>query len=93
MAKTKEQLFDAFAARVAEILRERFGMDPEPLLRTRPSQLVIEALVKGSAAGASNWYQARITPEQLEWEGPDAMAESFVQEYMAAFRAAEREKP
>lgn len=89
MAKTAEELFDTFAARVAEILRERLGMDPEPLLRSRPKSFTLEGLIRRSD-GVPEWHGVRATPEQLQWNGPDAMAEAFVEEYVAAFRAAER---
>ena len=87
MAKTANELFDAFAARVAEILRERYGLDPEPLLRTKPESFTIEGLIRRSD-GSSEWHGVRATPEQLEWNGPNATAEAFVEAYIAAFRAA-----
>jgi hypothetical protein len=89
VAKTRQELFIVFAARAAEILRERFGMDPESLLRVRADRLTIEGLVQRAPDGASIWHQVRVTPEQLEWSGPNAMAEAFVQEYITAFRLAE----
>ena len=90
MAKTTQELFDIFAARVAEILRDRFGMDPEPLLVARRSQFTIEGLVSRARDGAPAWHRVQLTREQLEWKGPNAMAEAFVHEYMEKFRAAER---
>lgn len=90
MAKSSEQLFDVFAARVAEILRERYGMDPEPLLCVSREQLTIEGLVRGTPDGGPEWHRVRTTPEQLEWSGPDAIAEAFVREYISAFEAARR---
>ena len=89
MAKNSLELFDIFAARVAEILRHRFGMDPEPLLVARRDQFTIEGLVSRAPNGAPVWHRVHLTREQLEWKGPNAMAEAFVQEYIAAFRAAE----
>ncbi|HTJ24034.1 MAG TPA: hypothetical protein VL383_16665 [Gemmatimonadaceae bacterium] len=89
MAKTADELFDTFAARVAEILRERFGMDPEPLLRARRESFTIEGLIRRSD-GAPKWYGVQATPEQLQWNGPNATAEAFVEGYIAAFRAADR---
>ena len=89
MAKTAAELFDTFAARVAEILRERFGMDPEPLLRSKPESFTIEGLIRRSD-GVPEWHAAQATPEQLQWNGPNATAEAFVEGYIAAFRAAER---
>jgi hypothetical protein len=89
MAKTAEELFDTFAARVAEILRERFGMDPGPLLRSRPEAFTIEGLIRRSDA-APEWHGVQVAPEQLQWNGPNATAEAFVAGYIAAFRAAER---
>ena len=90
MAKTTRELFDIFATRVAEILRDRFGMDPEPLLVARRGQFTMEGLVSRAPDGAPVWHRVELTREQLEWKGPNAMAEAFVQEYIAAFRAAER---
>ena len=87
MAHTNEELFDTFAARVAEILRERMGMDPEALLRTRRESFTIEGLIR-RPGGDSGWHRAHATPEQLQWKGPNAMAEAFVEEYVAAFRRA-----
>ena len=87
MAKTIDELFDAFAARVAEILRERFGMDPEPLLRVRRESFTVEGLIRRSDR-THDWHGVRATPEQLQWNGPNAMAEAFVESYVAAFRAA-----
>jgi hypothetical protein len=89
VAKTSQELFDVFAARVAEVLRDRFGMDPGPLLRARRDEFTIEGLVSRTRDGAAVWHRVQVTPEQLEWNGPYAMAEAFVQEYTAAFRAAE----
>jgi hypothetical protein len=86
MAKTANELFDTFAARVAEILRERYGLDPEPLLRTKPESFTIEGLIRRSD-GSSEWHGVRATPEQLEWNGPNATAEAFVEAYITAFRA------
>ena len=57
MAKTAEELFDTFAARVAEILRERLGMDPQPLLRSRPESFTIEGLIRRSH-GDPEWHLA-----------------------------------
>lgn len=88
MAKTADQLFDVFAARVAEILRERYGMDPEPLLRTRRESFTIEGLIR-RPDGGTDWHGAQATPEQLQWNGPDATAEAFVSQYIAAFHAAQ----
>lgn len=87
MAKTPDELFATFAARVAELLRERHDMDPEPLIRTRPATFSIEGLIR-RPDGSSEWYGTRATPENLEWEGPDSVAEAFVADYVAAFRAA-----
>ena len=87
MAKDDDQLFDAFAARVAEILRERFGMDPEALLRTRRETFTVEGLIR-RPSGESEWYGVQATPEQLQWNGPNATAEAFVDQYIAAFRDA-----
>ena len=87
MAKTNDELFDAFAARVAEILRERFGMDPEALLRTHRDSFTVDGLIRRSDGG-SEWHRVKATPEQLQWNGPNAMAEAFVEEYVAAFRNA-----
>jgi hypothetical protein len=87
MAKTANELFDMFAARVAEILRERHGLDPEPLLRTTRESFTVEGLIRRSD-GSSEWHGVQATPEQLEWNGPNATAEAFVEEYMTAFRAA-----
>lgn len=89
MAKSSEQLFDVFAARVAEILRERYGMEPQALLRVRREQFTIEGLIRWAPGGATAWHGERVTPEQLEWKGPDANAEAFAREYIAAFAAAE----
>ena len=89
MAKTVHELFDVFGARVAEILRERFGMDPEPLLRARRDQLTMEGLVSRAPDGALEWHRLQVTREQLEWNGPDATAEAFVRRYRAAFSAAQ----
>ena len=86
MAKTASELFDAFAARVAEILRERYGLDPELLLRTRRESFTVEGLIR-RADGSSEWHGARATPEQLEWNGPNATAEAFVEAYITALRA------
>ena len=88
MAKTDDQLFNAFAARVAEILRERFDIDPEALLRTRRELFTLEGLINRSGGGPE-WYGVRATPEQLQWTGPNEMAEAFVDQYMAAFRNAQ----
>jgi len=87
MAKTPGELFDDFAARVAEIFRERHGLDPEPLLRTRPESFTLEGLIR-RADGSSEWHGVQATTEQLEWNGPNAMAEAFVEAYMTAFRIA-----
>ena len=87
MAKTNDELFDTFAARVAEILRERFGMDPEALLRTRRESFTVDGLIR-RPDGESEWHRVQATPEQLQWNGPNAMAEAFVEEYVAAFRNA-----
>jgi len=87
MAKTDDQLFDTFAARVAEILRERFDMDPEALLRTRRDAFIVEGLIR-RPDGGSEWHGTRATPEQLQWQGPNATAEAFVADYIAAFRNA-----
>jgi hypothetical protein len=89
VAKSRQELFDIFAIRVAEILRDRFGMDPAPLLVARREQFTMEGLVSRAPRGAPIWHRVHLTPEQLEWKGPNAMAEAFVQEYIAAFRAAE----
>ena len=89
MAKTSQELFTDFAARAAEILRERFGMDPEALLRVRADRFTIEGLVQRAPDGAAIWHEVRVTPEQLEWSGPNAMAEAFVTEYVTAFRRVE----
>lgn len=89
MAKTADALFDAFAARVAEILRERFGLDPEPLLRSRPESFTIDGLIR-RADGTREWHAVQVTSEQLQWNGPNATAEAFVEGYVAALRAAER---
>ena len=78
MARTADELFDTFAARVAEILRERFGMDPEPLLRSRRESFTMEGLIRRSD-GAPEWYGVHATPEQLQWNGPNATAEAFVE--------------
>lgn len=87
MAHTNEALFDTFAARVAEILRERLGMDPEALLRTRRESFTVEGLIR-RPGGDAEWHRAHASPEQLHWKGPNAMAEAFVEEYVAAFRRA-----
>ena len=87
MAKTNDELFDTFAARVAEILRERFGMDPEALLRTRRESFTVEGLIR-RPDGGSEWHRAQASPEQLQWKGPNAMAEAFIEQYIAAFRNA-----
>lgn len=83
MAKSSVQLFDVFAARVAEILRERYRLEPEALLRVRRQQFAIEGLVR-TATGGQRWHLGGVTAEQLEWQGPNAMAEAFVREYAAA---------
>jgi hypothetical protein len=90
VAKTSQELFDIFAARVAEILRARFGMDPEPLLVARRDQFTMEGLLSRAPGGAPVWHRVKLTREQLEWKGPNAMAEAFVHEYIAAYGAAER---
>lgn len=88
MAKTAGQLFEVFAARVAEILRERHQLDAGPLLRVRRDDFTLEGLTQGMPHGSPAWFRMQATPEQLEWEGPDAMAEVFVREYVAALTAA-----
>lgn len=88
MAQTNDELFDTFAARVAEILRERYGMDPEALLRARREAFTVEGRIR-RPDGRSEWHRAEATPEQLQWKGPNAMAEAFVEEYIAAFRNAD----
>jgi hypothetical protein len=90
VAKTSPELFDIFAARVAEILRARFGMDPEPLLVARRDQFTMEGLVSRGRDGRPVWHRVQLSREQLEWKGPNAMAEAFVHEFIAAFRASER---
>lgn len=92
MAKSAEQLFDIFATRVAEILRERFRMDAASLLRVRQGQLTLEGLTRHAQDGPPEWYLMQPTPERLEWDGPDATAEVFVREYVAAFEAANRRR-
>jgi hypothetical protein len=88
MARTPEQLFAACAARVAEILREHHRLDPGALLRITPADFTIEGRV-GEAPGATPaWHHVHIRPEQLEWSGPDATAEAFVRDFLAARRSA-----
>jgi hypothetical protein len=82
MALDVEQLFSVFAARVAEMLRDRHGLDPAPLLRIRDGGRTIEALVRSAHEGGPEWYEFSPTPEQLGWSGPESMATSFVSEYL-----------
>jgi len=88
MAKSADQLFVVFAARVAEILRQRYGMDAASLLRVRQDRFTLEGLTRRAQDGPPEWYLMRAAPERLEWEGPDATAEVFVREYITAFEAA-----
>ena len=90
MAKSTQQLFDVFADRIAEILRERHELDPRPLLRVNRSQLVVEALVDDAPPHGRRWHRVRTTAEELDWTGPDAAAESFVRRYTIARVAAGR---
>jgi len=90
MALTSEQLFMMFAARVAEILRERFGMDPAVVLRVRREEATVQGLVRGCLDGGPEWLTLQASREQLEWNGPDATADAFVRDYTAAVAAARR---
>jgi hypothetical protein len=90
VTKSTEELFDIFADRIAEILRERHELDPRPLLRVHRSQLVVEALVDDTPAHGQRWHRVRATAEELDWTGPDAAAESFVRRYTIALVAAGR---
>lgn len=87
MAKTCQELFLVFAARVAELLRERFELDPESLVRTNPADLTIEGLVR-AGDGERAWHTLTVTSEQLEWIGPERLAQSFVRDYIVAMDAA-----
>jgi len=87
MAMTTEQLFIVFATRVAEILRERLGVDPDVTLRVRREESAVQALVRATQDGGPEWLTLRASREQLEWKGPDATAEAFVREYAAAVAA------
>lgn len=89
MARSAEQLFEVFAARVAEILHERWRMDAASVLRVRREDRTLEGMIRRVQDGPPEWYAMRPTAEQLEWDGPEATAQAFVREYMAAFRAAE----
>lgn len=88
MAKSSEQLFTVFAARAAELLREQFGMEPESRLRVSREQYVVEGLLRRARDGEREWYRVQVTPEQLEWDGPEAAAQAFVRGYAAACEAA-----
>ena len=46
MAQTNDELFDTLAARVAAMLRERFGMDPEAFLGARRESFTIARLLR-----------------------------------------------
>lgn len=88
MARTLDQLFATFAARIAEILREQFRMDPSSLLRVRHELRTVDGLVRSAQEGGPEWYSFTAPAERLEWVGPDAMAGEFVREYMRARAAA-----
>lgn len=88
MAKSPEQLFDVFAARVAELLRERWRMDAASVLRVRRDAFTLDGMIRRVQDGPPEWYSMRPTEEQLDWDGPDATAQAFVREYMAAFEGA-----
>ena len=92
MAKSADQLFGMFAARVAEILRERYRMDAASLLRVRQDLFTLEGLTRRAQDGTPEWHLMRPTPERLEWEGPNATAEAFVREYIKAFEAANQQR-
>jgi hypothetical protein len=79
-----EQLFQAFATRVAELLREHFTMDPEVVLRVRREESTVQALLPGSRRGDAEWFTRRATREQLERNGPNVTAVAWVREYQAA---------
>lgn len=87
MAKTCRELFPVFSARVAELLRERYELDPESLVRTNPDEFTIEGLVRGGD-GERVWHTLTVTSEQLEWIGPERLAQSFVRDYLVAMDAA-----
>jgi len=90
MAKTTEQLFTLFAARVAEILRERFGIEPEVALRVSRDAGTVQGLVRSCQDGGPEWLTLHASREQLEWNGPEATAQAFVRDYTAAVEAAKR---
>jgi hypothetical protein len=81
---TADQLFQAFAARVAELLREHFAMDPEIVLRVRREESTVQALLPGGRRGDPEWFTRRATREQLERNGPNVTAVAWVREYRAA---------
>lgn len=87
MARSSDQLFATFAARVAELLRERLGMDPVPLLHVRPRELIIEGRLRETQEGGAEWLPFRASPERLEWDGPERLAQGFVTEYEMRRRA------
>jgi hypothetical protein len=82
MALGVEQLFSVFAARVAEMLRDRHGLDPASLLRVNEQERTLEGLVRSVHEGGPEWYEFTPTSEQLGWSGPESMATAFVAEYL-----------
>jgi hypothetical protein len=83
MAMSTAQLFDVCAARAAEILRERFGMNPEALLRVNHHRFTIEGLVRAGQGTGPEWYSFTARAEQLDWSGPDVVAAAFVRDYLS----------